>query len=102
MCPINGRTGCAPRIRYSISLAITWKTREVRRLNDLHFFNSMLRGLGLPQQPPGKSPRATPIKLAVYRTAAGSDQTVARILAMRRILRRIALGKNANYYLKGA
>ena len=41
---------------FSISMAITWKTREVRRLNDLHFFNSMLRGLGLPQPPPGKQP----------------------------------------------
>src|ERR1051325_2028654 len=41
---------------HSISLAITWKTREVRRLNDLHFFNSMLRSLGLPQQAPGKQP----------------------------------------------
>ncbi len=40
---------------FSISMAITWKTREVRRLNDLHFFNSMLRGIGLPQQPPGQA-----------------------------------------------
>ena len=38
---------------FSISMAITRKTRDVRRLNDLHFFNSMLRGIGLPQQPPG-------------------------------------------------
>jgi hypothetical protein len=38
---------------HSISMAITWKTREVRRANDLHFLNSMLRGLGWPQKPPG-------------------------------------------------
>src|SRR3954467_12237905 len=38
---------------HSISMAITWKTPEVRRINDLHFFNSMLRGLGWPQKPAG-------------------------------------------------
>ena len=41
---------------HSISMAITRKTREVRRLNDLHFFNSMLRGIGPPQKPPGTQP----------------------------------------------
>ena len=74
-------------------MAITWKTREVRRLNDLHFFNSMLRGIGLPQQPPGRQPVRDALKLAFYRTVT---------MAMRRVLRRIALGKQANYYLKGA
>ena len=64
---------------YSISLAITWKTREVRRLNDLHFFNSMLRGIGLPQQPPGKQPARDALKLAFYRTRDHSDQTAARL-----------------------
>src|SRR3979411_1945191 len=41
---------------HSISMAITWKTREVRRATDLLFFNPMLRGVGLPQQPPGTQP----------------------------------------------
>src|SRR6266576_2621580 len=53
---------------YSISIAITWKTREVRRLNDLHFFNSMLRGLGWPQRPPGTRPMLDALKLGFYRT----------------------------------
>src|SRR4029453_810712 len=39
---------------FSISMAITWKTREVQRLNHLHFFNSMLRRVRLAQQPPRK------------------------------------------------
>src|ERR1700737_1111383 len=56
---------------YSISMAITWKTRKTpggRPRNDLHFFNSMLRGLGLPQRPPGVQPVRDALKLAFYRT----------------------------------
>jgi hypothetical protein len=87
---------------FSISMAITWKTREVRRMNDLHFFNSMLRGIGLPQQPPGKQPLRDAFKLAFYRTVTTTIRPLRTSMAMRRVLRRIALGKRANYYLKGA
>jgi hypothetical protein len=87
---------------HSISMAITWKTREVRRINDLHFCNSMLRGIGLPQKPPGVQPRLDAVKLAVYRAGVAAVQPLRRSLAMRRALRRIALGKRANYYMKGA
>jgi hypothetical protein len=87
---------------YSISMAITWKTREVRRRNDLHFFNSMLRGLGLPQQPPDVQPVRDALKLAFYRTVTTAIRPLRTSLKMRRVLRRIALGKRANYYLKGA
>src|SRR3977135_1288000 len=72
---------------YSISLAITWKTREVRRLNDLHFFNSMLRGIGLPQQPPGTQPVRDALKLAFYRTAPTASKPLRSSRAMRRGLR---------------
>ena len=64
---------------FSISMAITWKTREVRRLNDLHFFNSMLRGIGLPQQPPGKQPARDALKLAFYRTVTTAIKAAARL-----------------------
>jgi Cupin-like domain len=87
---------------YSISIAITWKTREVRRRNDLHFFNSMLRGIGWPQQPPGTQPVLDALKLAFYRTVTTAIRPLRASLKMRRVLRRIALGKRANYYLKGA
>ena len=87
---------------YSISMAITWKTKEVRRLNDLHRFNSMLRGFGLPQAAPGAQPVFDNIKLAAYRTMAAAVQPLRSSEAMRRVIRRIALGKNANYYLKKA
>ncbi len=79
MCPISGRTGSAPRIRISISMAITWKTREVRRLNDLHFFNSMLRSVGLPQQPPGRQPIRDALKLAFYRTVTTAIRPLTRL-----------------------
>ena len=85
---------------YSISMAITWKTAEVRRLNDLHVFNSMLRGLGLPQSTPGQNPGWDAVKLAVFRTGRGIVEPLRKSETMRRVLRRIALGKNANYYLK--
>ena len=86
--------------QHSISMAITWKTAAVRRKNDLYFFNSMLRGLGLPQQPPGVRPALDTAKLAFYRTGMAAVQPLRKSMTMRRILRRIALGKNANYYLK--
>jgi hypothetical protein len=85
---------------YSISMAVTWKTAEVRRLNDLHTFNSMLRGLGLPQSAPGRNAAWDAIKLAVFRTGRGLVEPLRKSETMRRVLRRIALGKNANYYLK--
>jgi hypothetical protein len=85
---------------YSISMAVTWKTAEVRRLNDLHTFNSMLRGLGLPQSAPGRNAAWDAIKLAIFRTGRGLVEPLRKSETMRRVLRRIALGKNANYYLK--
>lgn len=87
---------------HSISMAITWKTAEVRRLNDLHFCNSMLRGLGLPQRAPGSNPAFDQVKLAFYRAGTTAVQPLRKSMALRRLLRRIALGKRANYYLKGA
>lgn len=87
---------------HSISMAITWKTRAVRRNNDLHFFNSWLRGIGLPQRPPGKQPALDALKLALYRAVTTAIRPLRSSMAMRKVLRRIALGKKANYYLKGA
>lgn len=87
---------------YSISMAITWKTKEVRRNNDLHFFNSMLRGIGMPQPAPGKHPAYDTGKLAFYRTVTTMIKPLRASQSMRKALRRIALGKKANYYLKDA
>ncbi len=87
---------------HSISMAITWKTREVRRNNDLHFFNSWMGGVGLPQPAPGKQPVLDALKLAAYRTVTAAIKPLRSSMAMRKLLRRIALGKKANYYLKDA
>ena len=86
---------------FSISLAITWKTREVRRLNDLHSFNSMLRGIAPRRRRRAPSPsRRDQARLLSHVTTA--IKPLRASLAMRRVLRRIALGKRANYYLKKA
>jgi hypothetical protein len=85
---------------YSISLSITWKSDEVRRRNDIVTINSMLRGLGMRQQPPGVNAVFDNAKLAIFRTATGAVAPLRRSEGMRRVLRRIALGRRANYYYK--
>jgi hypothetical protein len=87
---------------YSISMAITWRTKAVHRDIDLRFFNSMLRGLGLPQAAPGQNPAWDAVKLAFYRSSLAVIRPLRSSQTLRRMLRRIALGKKANYFLKGA
>jgi len=83
---------------YSISFSITWKSRDVRRRNDVCVVNSMLRGIGLPQRPPGASPALDAVKVAALRSATAVASPLRRNEAVRRLLRRIAFGKHANYY----
>jgi len=83
---------------YSISMAITWKSEEVRRRNDIFVVNSILRSLGLPQMPPGTQPVFDGMKLAALRSISTLFEPLRKSEAMRRTLRRLALGKNANYY----
>lgn len=85
---------------YSISMAITWKTAAVRRRNDLVVTNSMLRGFGLPQPAPGQIPAFDTLKIAAFRTASAAVAPLRRSESVRRALRRIVLGKNANYYYR--
>lgn len=86
---------------YSISMAITWKTAEVRRRNELVVANSMLRSFGLPQPAPGLSPALDALKLVAFRTASAAAAPLRKSEGVRRALRRIVLGKNANYYYRG-
>ena len=51
---------------------------------------------------PGKSPALDSVKLGFYRAAAAVVEPLRGSETMRRVIRRIALGKNANYYLKKA
>jgi|GEM_PF-167835 len=85
---------------YSISLSLTWKSEEVRRRNDIFTMNSMLRSIGIPQNPPGVNPALDTAKLAVFRTAAGAVEPLRRSEGMRRVIRRLAFGRNANYYYR--
>jgi hypothetical protein len=65
----------------------------VRRLNDLHFFNSMLRGVGLLQRPPGKQPVRDALKLSFFRSVTTAIKPLRASMAMRRVLRRSASGR---------
>ena len=85
---------------YSISLSLTWKSDAVRRPNDIFTVNSMLRGLGLPQKAPGQSPAFDAMKLAIYRAAAGAVAPLRKNETMRRAIRRLAHGRDANYYYR--
>ncbi len=83
---------------FSISMAITWKTKAAKRNNDLHFANSMLRKIGFAQAAPGKNPVWDEVKLAFFRLGTTAIKPLRASEALRRVLRRIALGRNANYY----
>jgi len=85
---------------HSISLSVTWKSPEVRRRNDLYVFNSMLRGMGLPQPVPGDNPALDAVKLALFRTAHAAVEPLRKSETMRRLIRTIVLGKDANYYYR--
>jgi hypothetical protein len=86
---------------YSISLSITWKSRDVRRKNDIFVVNSMLRSLGLPQAAPGARPMLDAVKYSAMATMKAVADPLRKSEAVRRIIRRIALGKGANYYYGG-
>lgn len=83
---------------YSISVAITWKTRAVKRRNDLFVANGMLRDRGFPQKAPGVNPVADVAKLGIFRAVNAVVSPLRRSEGMRRLIRSVVLGKNANYY----
>ena len=74
----------------------------MRRRNDLYVFNSMLRGMGLPQPMPGESPALDAVKLALFRTAHAAVEPLRKSEAMRRLIRSVVLGRDANYYYRDA
>jgi len=83
---------------YSISLSITWKSREVRRKNDIFVVNSMLRKIGMPQAAPGAHPALDNAKWLALRAAMSVIDPLRKSEFVRRVVRRIAFGKHANYY----
>jgi hypothetical protein len=83
---------------YSISMAMTWKTREVLRLNKIRLMNGTLRRFGLPQKPPGASPLGDAMKVMTHDMMRMAIEPLRKSEGARRILRRLIYGRNANYY----
>jgi Cupin-like domain len=84
---------------YSISMAMTWKTPEVLRLNKIRFMNGTLRRFGLPQRAPGQTPALDAAKVIVHDTARAVIDPLRKSEGARRILRATIYGRKANYYL---
>jgi hypothetical protein len=84
---------------YSISMAMTWKTPEVKRVNKIRLMNGTLRRYGLPQKPPGVSPAMDAAKVVLHDVAFGILNPIRKSETMRRMLRGLIYGKKANYYL---
>ena len=85
---------------HSVSLAITWKTKAVIRNNDLLVCNSMLRRIGFPQPAPGQYPALDRMKSGSLGLLRSIVEPLRKLQMIRVMLRRIAFGRNANYYLK--
>ncbi|MGB8315058.1 MAG: cupin-like domain-containing protein [Aestuariivirga sp.] len=86
---------------YSISMAMTWKTSEVLRLNKIRLINGTLRRYGLPQKPPGISPLRDFLKVAAHDAMRMVLDPLRKSESIRRVLRGLIYGRKANYYLEG-
>jgi Cupin-like domain len=88
--------------RHSISMAMTWKTPEVLRLNKIRLMNGTLRRYGLPQKPPGQSPVMDGAKVLAHDAMRAVIDPLRKSETARNLLRRVIYGRKANYYLKDA
>jgi hypothetical protein len=87
---------------WCVSMAMTWKTLAVRRLNKLRLINGTLRRYGLPQASPGQSQLADGAKVALHDVARLLMEPLRRSEAARRGLRGLIYGSDANYYYRGS
>jgi hypothetical protein len=83
---------------YSVSMAMTWKTPEVLRLNKIRLMNGTLRRFGLPQKPPGVSPLMDAVKVMAHDLMRAVIDPLRKSEAARKILRGLIYGRKANYY----
>jgi Cupin-like domain len=83
--------------RYSVSMAMTWKTPEVTRFNKIRLMNGTLRHFGLAQKP-GASPLMDGIKVAAHDVMRAVIDPLRKSESTRRLLRKVIYGKQANYY----
>lgn len=84
--------------RYCISMAMTWKTPEVRRLNKIRLMNGTFRRFGWVQNPPGQSALADAMKVLMHDLARVVIDPIRRSEKARRTLRGLIYGRKANYY----
>jgi hypothetical protein len=84
---------------YSISMAMTWKTPEVKRLNKIRLMNGTLRRYGRPQKPPGISPLRDAAKVVAHDVLQTALAPLRKSERLRAALRGLIYGKEANYYL---
>jgi len=84
--------------RYSVSMAMTWKTPEVNRMNKIRLMNGTLRRFGLPQRPPGTSIVMDGLKVFAHDAMRAVIEPLRKSEAIRRLLRGAVYGKQANYY----
>lgn len=85
---------------FSISMAVTWKSAPVIRMNKLLSANGLLRNLGLPQAAPGRRPAWDATKVALYTASRAVVEPLRRSEGMRRMLRGLVFGQKANYFYK--
>jgi Cupin-like domain len=85
---------------YSISMAMTWKTPEVQRMNKIRLMNGTLRHFGLPQRPPGASPTLDAAKVLAHDAMRAVIDPIRKSENARKLIRGLVYGKKANYYLE--
>jgi len=83
---------------YSVSMAMTWKTPEVERMNKIRLMNGSLRHYGWPQSAPGVSPFMDTAKVGTHDAVRMVLDPLRKSEKIRGLLRRAIYGKNANYY----
>jgi len=87
---------------YSVSMAMTWKTPEVERLNKIRLMNGTMRHFGWPQKAPGISPVMDSFKVGLHDAMRMILDPLRKSEKIRSFLRGLIYGKNANYYYNKA
>lgn len=85
---------------WSISMAITWKSPEDIRRNQLYFANAVLRKLGMPQPAPGRYAAYDGLKISAFSAARAAIEPLRRSETARRRLRGLFFGRKANYFYR--
>ncbi len=83
---------------YTISIAMTWKTPSVLRMNKIRLMNGTLRRFSMPQRAPGEVPFVDGVKVFAHDAARSVIDPLRKSEAARRLLRGIIYGRSANYY----